>query len=215
MIDVGGTIAPKSDQLNADDLIAGPKTIRVTSVSVVGGDQPVHIHFDGDGGKPYKPGKSMRRVLVSLWGADGSQYVGRSMTLYCDSSVQFGGVAVGGIRISHMSDIRAPVTLALTVKKAQRKPFTVRPLEVSAAPASISDVLRKIGAADSVDALAEAAKTALLLTDQQDKAAARRAYSERKAELGKRETADAGASADPQAMTDEAWGASATGEAAK
>ena len=40
-IDISKTIAPKSDQLNADDLIAGPKTITVTGVKLVAEDQPV------------------------------------------------------------------------------------------------------------------------------------------------------------------------------
>ena len=70
-LDISKTIAPKSEQLNADDLIAGPRTITVTSVSFVAEDQPVAIHFAGDEGKPYKPCKSMRRVLVRAWGADG------------------------------------------------------------------------------------------------------------------------------------------------
>lgn len=128
MIDISQTVAPKSDQLNADDLIGGPRTITVTSVVRKDGDQPISIHFEGDGGKPYKPGKSMRRVLLQLWGSDGTTYVGRRMTLYRDNAVQFGGVAVGGIRISHMSGIQGAVTLALTVTKAVRRPFTVKPL---------------------------------------------------------------------------------------
>jgi hypothetical protein len=138
MTDLGTTIAPKSDQLNADDLIAGPKTIRVTKVTSNPGapEQPISVYFDGDNNKPYKPGKSMRRVLVQVWGKDGDAYVGRSMTLYRDQGVQFGGIAVGGIRISHMSHIDAPVTMALTATRASRKPYTVKPLEVSAqAPA--------------------------------------------------------------------------------
>jgi len=127
--DLSQTIAPKSDQLNADDLISGPRTIRVTGVSKMREpDQPIAINFEGDGGKPYKPGKSMRRVLVRVWGNDGAAYVGRRMTLYRDDAVQFGGVAVGGIRISHMSDITSAVTMALTVTRANRKPFTVKPL---------------------------------------------------------------------------------------
>ncbi|ABY32754.1 hypothetical protein [Methylorubrum extorquens] len=129
MTDLSQTIAPKSDQLNADDLIGGPRTIRVTGVSKMREpDQPIAINFEGDGGKPYKPGKSMRRVLVRVWGNDGTTYVGRRMTLYRDDAVQFGGVAVGGIRISHMSDITSAVTMALTVTRANRKPFTVKPL---------------------------------------------------------------------------------------
>lgn len=67
MTDLSQTIAPKSDQLNADDLIGGPRTIKVTRVSAMKEpDQPIAIYFEGDNGKPYKPGKSMRRVLVHV-----------------------------------------------------------------------------------------------------------------------------------------------------
>jgi hypothetical protein len=133
--DLSQTIAPKSDQLNADDLIGGPRTIKVTRVSPMREpDQPIAIFFEGDNGKPYKPGKSMRRVLVRVWGVDGAAYAGRRMTLYRDDSVMFGGVAVGGIRISHMSGISESVTLPLTVTRASRKPFTVRPLPAERAP---------------------------------------------------------------------------------
>jgi hypothetical protein len=62
------TIVPKSDQLNSDDLIGGPRTIRLTKVHLTGEEQPVALHYEGDDGKPYKPCKSMRRVLVQLWG---------------------------------------------------------------------------------------------------------------------------------------------------
>jgi len=130
MTDLSKTIEPKSDQLNADDLIAGPRTITVTDVRGVSGDaQPISIHYEGDNGKPYKPCKSMRRVLVVVWGASGADYAGRSMTLYRDPNVKFGGIAVGGIRISHMSHINDKVTMSLTVSRANRKPYTVNPLK--------------------------------------------------------------------------------------
>ncbi|GLS44417.1 hypothetical protein [Methylobacterium brachythecii] len=129
MTDLSQTIAPKSDQLNADDLIGRPRTIRVTRVSRASEpDQPIAINFEGDGGKPYKPCKSMRRVLVMVWGEKGETYAGRRMTLYRDDSVMFGGQAVGGIRISHVSDIDRAVTMALTVTRTSRKPYTVKPL---------------------------------------------------------------------------------------
>jgi hypothetical protein len=136
MIDLRGTIKPKSDQLNADDLIGGPVTIRITGVSVGEGDQPVSISFEGDNGKPFKPGKSMRRVLVNLWGPDGETYIGRSLTIYRDEQVVFGGVEVGGIRISHMSHLQRETTMALTATKAKRKPFTVKPLATAAMPSA-------------------------------------------------------------------------------
>jgi len=123
------TVIPKSDQLNADDLIGGQyKTIKITKVSLLAGEQPIAINYDGDNGKPWKPCKSMRRVLINVWGGDGNKYIGRSLTLYRDDSVKFGGVDVGGLRISHMSDITEPKTMAITATRANRKPFTVKPL---------------------------------------------------------------------------------------
>lgn len=144
-VDMAATIIPKSDQLNADDLIAGPRTITVTGIR--GNDsaeQPVSIAFEGDNGKPYKPCKSMRRVMVYVWGPDAKAYVGRSMTLYCDPAVQFGGMKVGGIRISHMSHIDAPQTMALTATRAKRAPFTVQPLKV-AHPVDVTALLDLFG----------------------------------------------------------------------
>lgn len=132
MNDMASAITPKSDQLNSDDLIAGPLTITITEVKIRGGqEQPVSIHYEGDNGKPYKSCKSMNRVLVTAWGADAKKYVGRSMTLYRDPTVKWAGMEVGGIRISHMSDIPETLTMALTATKGSRRPFTVRPLKSS------------------------------------------------------------------------------------
>jgi len=128
-MDMTSTVVPKSDQTNADDLIAGPRTIRITKVSGTGQpDQPVAVYFDGDDGRPFKPCKTMRRLMMGGWGTDAAQYAGRRMTIYRDPKVAFGGMEVGGIRISHMSDIEADMKLALTVTKAKRAMFTVMPL---------------------------------------------------------------------------------------
>ena len=132
MTDLSNTILAKTDQLNADDLQGKTITIKITKVTGVEGEQPIVINFEGDNGKPYKPGKSMRRVLAKVWGVDGKLFVGRSLTLYCDPLVKFGGLEVGGIRISHMSHLDKPVTMALTASKANKKPFTVKPLAVAA-----------------------------------------------------------------------------------
>lgn len=124
------TITPKSDQLNADDLIGRSLTVTVTKVSLSGdADQPIAVHYEGDDGKPYKPCKSMRRVMVHVWGPDGAKFAGRRMTLYRDDAVRFGNAPVGGIRISHMSGIDRDVTMALTATRAARKPFTVSPIK--------------------------------------------------------------------------------------
>lgn len=136
MNDMRSVIIPKSDQINADDLIGGPKTITITDVSIrPGTEQPVSIRFDGDGGKPYKPSKSMCRVMVNCWGPDASVYVGRSMTLYRDPKIKWGGMEVGGIRISHMTDIKATTIMALTETRGNKKPHTVQVLRVTLPPA--------------------------------------------------------------------------------
>jgi hypothetical protein len=129
-VNLSKTIIPKSDQLNADDLIAGPITIKITDVRAGSTEQPVVIHYAGDNGRPYKPGKSMRRVLVSIWGLEGSAYIGRSLSLYRDPDIKFGSDLVGGIRISHASDITKPLSIPLTETRGRRKIFRVEPLVV-------------------------------------------------------------------------------------
>lgn len=128
-MDISHTIIPKSDQLNADDLIG--KTMTITITEVKGSDdavQPISINFVGDNKKPFKPCKSMRRVLVTIWGADASKYIGKQLTLYRDDSVTYGGINVGGIRISHASHIEKDTDVLLTFARGKRRPFTVKKL---------------------------------------------------------------------------------------
>lgn len=136
-VNVGATIAPKSDQLNADDLIAGPITVRIASVTKGNADCPIRVNIEGR--LPYYPCKSMRRVLVSAWGEEGAAYAGRYLTLYRDPEVKYGGIKVGGIRISHMSDIPSDLHMALTVTRGKRAEYIVHklatPTQAKAAPA--------------------------------------------------------------------------------
>ena len=127
------TIIPKSDQLNADDLIAGPITVTVEGVKRSSSpDQPIDILISGH--RPFRPCKSMRRVLISVWGDKGSEWIGQSMTLYRDESVKYGGVAVGGIRISHVTGIDKRRDLMLTSNRTKREMYTVNPLTMKASP---------------------------------------------------------------------------------
>jgi hypothetical protein len=127
------TIVPKSDQLNADDLLTGPMTVTITEVRRGDKDQPVAIGIVGH--QPYKPCKSMRRVLISAWGDDGRAWAGRKMTLYCDPNVMFGGVKVGGIRISHLSHIDNDMQMSLTATRGKKAPYLVKVLSVAMYPA--------------------------------------------------------------------------------
>lgn len=124
------TVVPKSDQLNADTLLAGPITVTVTDVRRGTADQPIDIHIT-DGHQPWKPCKSMRRALISAWGDNGKDWIGKSMTLYCDPSVKFGGVAVGGIRVSHMSHLQSDLSLSLTSTRGKRTPHLIKKLSVA------------------------------------------------------------------------------------
>ena len=131
-MNIGDTIHPKSDQLNADDLIGGSKTITITEIKVFDREvQPVEISYKGDKGKPYKPSLGMRRVLVQLWGEDDQIYIGRSLTLFRNDSVKFGGNEVGGIRISHATDIKEPTRVLETIVKGKRQPITINPLTLA------------------------------------------------------------------------------------
>lgn len=126
-------IEPKSDQLNAEQLIAGPITITVTSVDYnFDADQKMIIHYQGENGRPYKPCKTMMKLIGSdnAWGPDEQQWAGRSMTLYRDPSVKFGRDETGGIRISHLSHIRGRLAVTLMVRRGQYQKFTVEPLRV-------------------------------------------------------------------------------------
>jgi hypothetical protein len=135
-MDITSTLEAKSSQLNTDDLLAGAKTITITKVSAGSAEQPVAVSFEGDGGKPWYPCKSMRRVLVAAWGANALQYVGRRVTLFRDPSVIYGGIAVGGIRVSHLSHLDGPLSIALTVTRQKRSPYTVTPLPAATPAAS-------------------------------------------------------------------------------
>ena len=130
MIDMARFVEAKSDQLNADDLIGAPRTITVTRVTGNDGDQPVSIHYDGDGGKPFKPCKTIRRILLAVWGRHAADYVGRSMTLYRDDGVTFGGLNVGGIRISHMSHIDKETMVVVMKSKGKKAGVKILPLQM-------------------------------------------------------------------------------------
>lgn len=135
MSDMQKMIEAKSDQLNADDLLAGAITVKIRKVvTKQGGEQPCWIYYHGDNEKPWKPSKSMARVLVSAWGDDSKNYVDKSLTLYRDPEVKWAGMKVGGIRISHMSGLSAAMTLPLTETRGVKKLHTVKPLRAVGLP---------------------------------------------------------------------------------
>ena len=133
-MDIAATTEPRSDQQNYDDYQAAPKIVTIDRVCAGSVEQPVEIHLVEYPGRPYKPSKSMRRVLVACWGTESSAYVGRQMRLYGDPSVKYGGIAVGGIKISGLSHIDKRTTVALTVTRGKRAPHVVEPLSDTPTP---------------------------------------------------------------------------------
>ena len=181
MNDVSQTVIPKSDQMNADDLISGPVQITVSEVRSMGGDQPLNIHYPSDNGRPYKPCKSMRRALIHLWGKDADQWIGRSMVLFCDPTVKWAGKEIGGIRISHMSHIEKDMTLPLTVTKGKRAPFRVKVLQVFAGnPLAAEDLEKWRLAIESAENMEQLQNLAAMIKqnnyDEQGAAAIREHY---------------------------------------
>lgn len=152
-MDISKSTEPKSDQQNFDDYLAGPKTVTVTEVKNGSKEQPIEVHLKEFPGRPFKPSKSMRRVLVHAWGPEASVYSGRQMTLYGDPTVMFGGQQVGGIRISHLSHIPETLSVNLTVTRGRRAPFVVEPLvsgEKTDVLAAALQAARSVGELQSV-----------------------------------------------------------------
>ena len=110
---------------------AGRSSITITRVTVgkKTDDQPVVIYYEGDGGRPYKPSKGMRRVLIHIWGPKSAEYVGRQLGLYRDGKVKFGADEVGGIRIGAASHVAEQQRVMIQVKKGQKAGHVVKVLQ--------------------------------------------------------------------------------------
>jgi len=158
--DMAESIEPKSDQLNAEDFsIGGPRTFTIESVDVRPGaqDQPVSVWLVGEA-RPFKPAKTVRKIMGYAWGLDSSKYAGERLTLYCDDDVMWAGKKVGGIRVSHMSGIANRISVPLSKSRGVRVLYVVDPLPDEAPVAPSLPVTRT--AAPSLDDLIAAFNTA-------------------------------------------------------
>jgi hypothetical protein len=191
--DLTSTVIPRSDQLNADQLITGPMEVTVTKV-ILGSseEQPVVVHYENDGGRPFKPSKTMRRVMILAWGADGRAWAGKSMRLYHDPAVKFGGSEVGGIRISHMSHIDKDIKVSLTATKGKKVLWDIKRMAAQQQQQQQQqqpvDHAAALTSAPSLDVLKGAFKAAYRsTTDEATKADFKAKYDTRMAELMKAE----------------------------
>jgi hypothetical protein len=146
-MDISDTLAPKSDQLDAVDLLGKPPRIfTVSGVSRGNAEQPVEVQL-AEFPRVWRPGKSMRRVLAHLWGADASTWIGRRVELFCDTEVVFGGEKVGGTRISRMSHIDGPKSVPIIIKKGRSGGYKVEPLTDAAVVAALRNEWKTADAA--------------------------------------------------------------------
>ena len=139
--DMGDLLAPKSQQLDAVDLIAGDRTFTVKKVTKTGGEQPLNIFFE-EFDRPWRPGVNQRRVLGNVWGTKFGVWAGRRLTLQCDPTVVYGGKAVGGIRVTHMSHIDKRTPTPIIPTRGQGAIYNVDPLKESAPALSPAETLR-------------------------------------------------------------------------
>jgi len=166
-LDMRATIAPKSDQLDAVDLLGGDRTFTIERVTKNNDEQPFNFHL-AEFPRPWRPTLSMRRVLMTCWGPDAATYVGRRVQLYCDPDVEFGGAAVGGTRIRALSHIDKPKKVPLLVKRGRSAIFVVQPLADAPPPKSslassdqlkdVNDGLIRLGITDGETKLATVAQ---------------------------------------------------------
>lgn len=129
------TAEPRSDQINADDLVGSPRTYTISGVREGTAEQKYDLMLEGET-RVWRPPLTVLRTLIKCWGDDAAQWQGKRVTLYCDETVTFGKDQVGGIRVSHVSGIDKPMTVSVTATRGRRKKITVQPLPT--APAMIS-----------------------------------------------------------------------------
>lgn len=148
-LDVTKMCAARSDQINAIDLISGPRIAKITDVKIfTETEQPIHVVLDGDTKRPWKCSKTSVRVLAALYSNDASKWIGKHIEIYCDETVLWGGQAVGGVRQSKAEGIQNPKRLSLTKSRTKKESVVINPLsaddikshyEKSEKPTQISD----------------------------------------------------------------------------
>lgn len=151
-MNLSSSIIAKSDQLNADDLVSGPKTFTVSKVEEGNAEQPCKIYLaEWPGNRPFKPSKTAMRVLAYAWGEETDDWPSNArMTLFRDPDVKWAGVAVGGIRISALSHIKEQFKIALQESKSKKTLHVVDPLPDIAesvapvAPSPAADLLNQV-----------------------------------------------------------------------
>ena len=131
-VDIRAATKPKSDQLNYETFLTGPQTFTVSKVTPGDRDHPVFIHMNECPATPYKPSKGMLKCIAQPdgWGDKSSQWVEKSITLYGDPTVIYGGVEVGGIKVAALSDINGDYETLISARRGVRKPHLIKKIVI-------------------------------------------------------------------------------------
>lgn len=160
-MDISSAIVAKSDQINSVDLTGGPQTVTVVEVTKGSADQPVNIITDVFGpGRPFKPSKTVLRILANAWGRETNDWAGHAMTIYRDPAVRWAGEEVGGIRISALSHIDKAFTMNLPTSKGKHAKSTVTPLTEPVQRDWLAELTLAADNPDAIGALGKAASDA-------------------------------------------------------
>ena len=182
------SITVNSQQINADDLLTGPITVTIEGVSRGTKEQPIIVELVGNE-KKFMPCKTCRRILIAMYSDDPKAWVGQRLQLFCDPTVMFGGVAIGGVRISHMSGLNEPRTFMLNKSRGKKSAITILPLKDELSDddkAYIQQVQQDIRECDTMEML----KAVAFLLEKKPKTirdALRPAYAARMKELSHKE----------------------------
>ena len=124
------TAEPRSDQINFEDFVGGPKIYTIGGVRVGTAEQKYDIQLQGEE-RVWRPPLTVLRTLIACWGDDATVWQGRQVELYGDPSIRFGKEAVGGIRIKALSHLDEPKTVTVTVARGKRQKITIQPLQAA------------------------------------------------------------------------------------
>lgn len=133
-MDITNALAPKSDQLDAVDLLGSPPQVfTITDVKENNVEQPVNIRL-AEFPRVWRPSKGMLRVMAHCWGKKTEVWVGRKVELYTDPDVKFGPDKVGGIRIRRLSHIDGRTSVPMIISRGKSGSWNVDLLPDAPAP---------------------------------------------------------------------------------
>lgn len=130
MIDLTKHIEADSDCLVAADLVGGPLTILVERVTESGKNDKKKIDiFYANSEKPFRPCKSMLRILCELWRTtDATTFIGRGITLYREPDCMWKGEKTPGVRICGLSHIEKAVTVVANERRGKMNTYQIEPI---------------------------------------------------------------------------------------